>query len=83
MFFISIFKRESRRSGKDRRKTDNPKNSGNIGQERRARPDRRCNEDRRVDIGRRSGMYYKLPDKRKDLVDSIVNLLEQEDMRLT
>ena len=38
MFFIKIFKKETRRSGKDRRKSINPKY---IGVERRDRQDRR------------------------------------------
>jgi hypothetical protein len=75
MYIISIFKRETRRSGKDRRKAGNTKRSG---QEIQNSPDRRNNDDRRNDIGRRSGMYYKLSDRKKSTVDSIIDILEYE-----
>jgi hypothetical protein len=78
MFFIKIFKKESRRTGKDRRKSINPKY---IGSERRFFQDRRSNKDRRSDVGRRSGIYYKLSDKQKDSLDTLIDTLEWEIMK--
>lgn len=78
MYIISIFKRENRRSGKDRRKAGHSKSSG---QEIRKSPDRRADTDRRNDIGRRSGMYYRLSDRKKSTVDSIIDILECENLK--
>jgi hypothetical protein len=82
MFFIKIFKKETRRSGKDRRNSINPKYLDYLGSERRNIQDRRGNKDRRNDVGRRSGIYYKLSDNQKDAVDIIINMLEIEGMRM-
>jgi hypothetical protein len=78
MFFIKIFKKETRRSGKDRRKSINPKDLEYLESERRNFQDRRSNKDRRSDVGRRSGIYYKLSDNQKDTVDTIIKVLEIE-----
>ena len=78
MYIISIFKRENRRSGKDRR---NARDTEPGVQESRNLPDRRDDNDRRNDVGRRSGMYYKLSDERKSTVDSIVDILEYENLK--
>jgi hypothetical protein len=78
MYLISILKRENRRSGTDRRKAGNAKRSG---QEIQNSPDRRNDDDRRNDIGRRSGMYYKLSDRKKSTVDSIIDILEYENLK--
>ena len=78
MFFIKIFKKETRRTGKDRRKAINPKY---IGSERRNSQDRRSDKDRRSNIGRRSGIYYKLSDKQKDSIDTLIDTLEWEVMK--
>lgn len=76
---IFVFRREeNRRSGKDRRKSDPLKFKG---QEKRSHHDRRSGKDRRSDIEFKSGMYYKLSDKRKDLVDTLIDVLEQEDTK--
>ena len=72
MYIINIFKRENRRSDVDRRKTGGTEFAL---QERRNSPDRRGQNDRREDIGRRSGMYYRLSDRRKSTVDSIIDIL--------
>jgi hypothetical protein len=78
MYIINIFKRENRRSGIERRKAGNAKRSG---QEIRNSPDRRNDNDRRNDIGRRSGMYFKLSDRKKSTVDSIIDILEYENLK--
>ena len=78
MYFLSIFKRENRRSGIDRRKSSA---HAYAGQERRGSSDRRGEKDRRSGVGRRSGIYYKLPDVRKDTVDDIVKILEYENLK--
>jgi hypothetical protein len=78
MSILTIFKKETRRSGKDRRKCNSPQYTG---QERRRSSDRRSEKDRRRDVGRRSGIYHKLPDKRKDTVDSILEILEHENLK--
>jgi hypothetical protein len=78
MFFIKIFKKETRRTWKDRRKSINPEY---LGSERRNFQDRRSNKDRRSDVGRRSGLYYKLSDNQKDTVDTIIDILELESMK--
>ena len=74
MFLISIFKRQSRRSDKERRNSNNPQPS-NL--EIRTGKDRRTIDDRRNDIGRRTGLYYRLPDDQKGTVDTIINILEK------
>jgi hypothetical protein len=56
-------------------------NNKNSEKERRKAQDRRHDDDRRKDIGRRSGMYYKLSDRRKDTVDSIIDILEYENLK--
>jgi len=78
MYIINIFKRDNRRSGKDRRKAGYTKSSG---QEIRNSPDRRDDNDRRNDIGRRSGMYFRLSDRKKSTVDSIIDILEYENLK--
>lgn len=78
MYIINIFRRENRRSGKDRRKADDAV----LGEhERRKSPDRRSETDIARDIGRKSGIYYKLSDRRKDTVDSIIDILEYENLK--
>jgi hypothetical protein len=78
MFFIEISKKETRRSGKDRRKSMNPIYFDNPASERRNFQDRRNNGDRRSDVGRRSGIYYRLSDNQKDTLDTIMAVLEIE-----
>ena len=78
MFLIKIFKNESRRKNEDRRMSLNPRY---IGSERRNLQDRRSSKDRRKDPDRRSGQYYKLSDERKDTVDTIIDILEMENMK--
>jgi hypothetical protein len=78
MYLISILKRENRRSGKERRKAGEAERSV---QENRNPTDRRGDRDRRDDIGRRSGIYYKLSDRKKGTVDSIIDLLEYENLK--
>ncbi len=78
MYLISILKRENRRSGKERRKAVDAERSV---QESRNPKDRRDDRDRRDDIGRRSGMYYKLSDRKKSTVDSIIDILEYENLK--
>ena len=80
MFFIKIFKKENRRSGEDRRKSINPKYLESITSEKRNFQDRRINKDRRSDFGRRSGIYYALSDNQKDTIDTIIDILEREDI---
>lgn len=79
MFFIKIFKEETRRSGKDRRDSINLEY---LVSERRNIQDRRSNKDRRNDVGRRSGIYYKLSDNQKAAVDTIIDMLEIEAMKI-
>ena len=78
MFFISIFKKENRRSGKDRRKSKGP---DAIGQENRSIQGRRSGEDRRTAVERRTGIYYSLSDNQKGAVDSIIDILEYETLK--
>ena len=78
MFLIKIFKNESRRKNEDRRMSLNPRY---IGSERRNLQDRRSSKDRRKDPDRRSGQYYKLSDEQKDTVDTIIDILEMENMK--
>jgi hypothetical protein len=73
VFFISIFKRENRRSDKDLKKSNT--NSG--APKRRTSDERRTAADRRNDIGRRKGLYYSLPENQKDTVEAIINMLEK------
>ena len=78
MYIINIFKRDNRRSGKDRR------NAGDTvlrGHEKRKSPDRRNDSDIGHDIGRKSGIYYKLSDRKKGTVDSILDILEYENLK--
>jgi hypothetical protein len=75
MFFISIFKRENRRTSSDRRNHDC---AGSSSPEKRRSDGRRTIDDRRNDTGRRTGMYYKLPDNQKDTLDTIINILEKK-----
>jgi hypothetical protein len=75
MFFISIFKRENRRSNKERRNSNNPQPSN---PEMRTDKDRRTKDDRRNDVGRRTGLYFRLPDDQKGTVDTIINILERK-----
>jgi hypothetical protein len=81
MFFIKIFKKETRRSREDRKKSINPKCLEYIESEKRNFQDRRSNKDRRSDFGRRSGIYYKLSDNQKDTIDTIIDILEAEGMK--
>ena len=78
MYIINIFKRENRRSGKDRR---NARDIELGAQESRNPQDRRDVNDRRNYVGRRSGIYYKLSDSKKGAVDSIVDILEYENLK--
>ena len=78
MFFIKIFKKETRRKGQDRRRSINPKY---IGAEKRDHQERRSGKDRRSDFGRRTGIYYKLSDKQQDTIDNIIDILEMEKNR--
>jgi hypothetical protein len=75
MFLISIFKRENRRLGQDR---STPINM-DPNDRRMTKADRKPNGDRRKDIGRRTGMYYKLSDQQQDKLDRIINILERSD----
>jgi hypothetical protein len=78
MSILNIFKKETRRSGKDRRKCNSHQYTG---KEERRSSDRRSEKDRRRDVGRRSGIYNKLPDRRKDTVNSILEILEYENLK--
>jgi hypothetical protein len=78
MHILGIFKKEKRRSGIDRRKTNAHQYSSH---ERRENSDRRSKKDRRNKVGRRSGIYYKLPDRRKDTVDDILKILEYDNLK--
>jgi len=75
MFSISIFNSESRRSGIDRRQSNLNDLSGN---ERRGCKDRRINEDRRTTTGRREGVYYKITDEHRDILEKIILSLESK-----
>jgi hypothetical protein len=75
MFMISIFKRENRRSDNERRNLNNPQPKN---PEIRTGKDRRTIDDRRNDVGRRTGLYYRLPDEQKSTVDSIISILERK-----
>ncbi len=75
MFLIKIFKKEKRRKEKERRKPINPKY---LGSENRSCQDQRSGKDRRNSVERRSGIYYKLPDNKKDTMDTIIDILETE-----
>lgn len=75
MFLISILKHENRRAGRDRKKS-NKTSSG--APEQKTFKDRGIIDDRRNDEGRRTGLYYKLPDNHKDTVDTIINILENK-----
>ena len=74
MFSISIFDSESRRSGTDRRKHD----AGAFNGTERRGTDRRRTGDRRRDSGRRAGLYYKIPDEKRDIVERIILNLESK-----
>ena len=75
MFFVSIFKREKRRKVRDRRSPDDPDPND---RRKIINNGRRAADDRRKDTGRRTGLYYKLPDDQKGTVDTIINLLEKK-----
>ena len=75
MFFISINKLESRRSGEDRRKSENAYSNG---PEKRTSKERRTISDRRSVIGRRSGMYRILSSQQKEKLDRIINIRDVE-----
>ena len=76
MFFIKIWKKENRRSGKDRRKSiDSPHSHP----EKRKESDRRNGKDRRGDKDRRGGSYYRLSDDQKSTLDDIIAILEKQD----
>jgi hypothetical protein len=72
MYSISIAKLEKRRSGRDRRKSNNDPSVP----ERRTSSDRRIIDDRRNTIGRRSGSYRILSDQQKERMDKIINIRE-------
>ena len=78
MFHFDIFKKVNIRLGKDRRKSDF---SNYTGQEKRGSSDRRIKKDSKSVVGRKSGIYCKLPDRRKDTVDSILEILEYENLK--
>lgn len=75
MYFISILKLENRRSGRDRRKSDN---SDLYLHERRTSEDRRTKDDRRILRGRRSGIYRIISEQQKEKLDRIINVREIE-----
>jgi len=75
VFLISIFKRENRRVENDSILSNQNKS---ISPERTTSNNRRTIDDRRKDVGRRTGMYYRLPDDQKDTVDTIINILERK-----
>jgi len=75
VFFISIFKRENRRAGKVCAVSNDVKP---IIPEGITSKDRRTIDDRRNDIGRRTGLYYRLPEDQKGTVDTILNILERK-----
>ena len=73
MLFFDRRKGKNRRSKKDRRGFDNPAYDG---PEHRSETERRNNKDRRQNADRRSGVYHKLSDQRKTLLDGVLNKLE-------
>jgi hypothetical protein len=75
MFLISILKSENRRAGTGRKKANNT-NSG--APELKTSNDRRTIDDRRNDAGRRTGLYYRLPEDHQDTVDTIIKILEKK-----
>jgi hypothetical protein len=75
MYLFSILKLEGRRSGKDRRNTDNSK-PGNP--ERRASADRRTVSDRRNYSERRTGIHHVLTEQQKARLERMYDFLEHE-----
>jgi len=75
MFFITILKKENRRSGKDRRKSSD---SPHRYLERRKETDRRRGNERRSDKDRRSSSCYQLSDDQKSTLDDIIAILEKQ-----
>jgi hypothetical protein len=75
MYLFSILKLEGRRSGKDRRKTDNARSDST---ERRSFEDRRIAKDRRNSLERRTGIHHMLTDQQKVKLDRIYDFLEHE-----
>lgn len=75
MYLVSILKLESRRSGKDRRKTSGMNKRGS---EMRTGKDRRSQGDRRNEIGRRLGIYCILSNRQKERLDKIISLRDIE-----
>jgi hypothetical protein len=73
MLFYDRRKGKDRRSKKDRRGFDNPDYNG---PENRSKIERRNNKDRRHHADRRSGVYHKLSNQRKTLLDDVLNKLE-------
>ena len=78
MFFLSIRKKEKRRSGKDRRK---PKDTKHTGSDRRSHADRRSGKDRRSETGRRGSIVLKLSDDQMKAVEALLDTLEFEGLR--
>jgi len=73
MLFFNRRKKKDKRSHKERRA---PNNALYNGPEHRSEIERR-NKDRRNNPGRRSGLYDKLSDQRKTILDEILNKLEE------
>jgi hypothetical protein len=75
MYLFSILKLEGRRSGKDRRNTDNSKTEN---PERRASPDRRIISDRRNYSERRTGINHVLTEQQKAQLERMYDFFEHE-----
>ena len=78
MFFNKIFEKKARRSVENHKKpiTISSKYLEYIGSEGRNLRNRDIDKDRKRDVGSRSGIYYKLSDKQKNDVDTIIDFLE-------
>jgi len=75
MYLFSILKLEGRRSGKDRRNTDN---TATINPERRASADRRAFHDRRNYSERRTGIHHVLTEEQKAQLERMYEFIEHE-----
>ena len=75
MYLFSILKLEGRRSGKDRRNTDNSKS---INTEKRASSDRRTVSDRRNCSERRTGIHHVLTEQQKAQLERMYEFLEHK-----
>lgn len=74
MYLFNIVKLEGRRSGKDRRNSDNTEKDT---PERRSSTDRRTGRDRRSNSERRSGAHYILTEQQKVQLESMYKFLEE------